>query len=90
MAWGVDPELIAQTPPTSWEHPYFEVGILHDDLGNTLAWNVALGSMVKLHKVAEAEGDQPAVVDLTCPQADFTLLNDMSIATCGTDLRIPL
>ena len=30
--------------------------------------------MVKLHRVAEAEGDQPAVVDLivSAPQADFT------------------
>lgn len=71
---GVDPELIAQTPPTSWEDPYFRGRILHDDLGNTLAWNVALGSMVKLHRVTAAEGDQPAVVDLivSAPQADFT------------------
>ena len=72
---GADPELlIDQTPPTSWEDPYFRGRILHDELGNTLAWNVALGSMVKLHRVAEAEGDQPAVVDLivSAPQADFT------------------
>ena len=71
---GVDPELISETPPTSWDDPYFRGRILHDDLGSTLAWNVALGSMVKLHRVAEAEGDQPAVVDLivSAPQADFT------------------
>ncbi|MDP7401683.1 MAG: hypothetical protein QF351_07200, partial [Phycisphaerales bacterium] len=71
---GADPELIEQTPPTSWQDPYFRGRILHDELGNTLAWNVALGSMVKLHRVSEAEGDQPAVVDLivSAPQADFT------------------
>ncbi|MEO1372688.1 MAG: hypothetical protein AAFU75_09545, partial [Planctomycetota bacterium] len=71
---GADPELIEQTPPTSWEDPYFRGRILHDELGNTLAWNVALGSMVKLHRVSEAEGDQSAVVDLivSAPQADFT------------------
>lgn len=72
---GVDPAERDKEATASWEDDYFRGRILHDDLGNSLAWNVSLGSAVKL-VVSDPEPDEGAdpLIDLvvSATQADFT------------------
>ena len=71
----VDPLELELEPQTSWQDDYFRGRILHDDLGNPLAWNVSLGSAVKLvvSDPSPDEGTGP-LIDLvvSATQADFT------------------